>query len=194
MQNRFIFRCGAASLAAAFALLLPPPAHAQSGAGSARAVQATVVTPTGLNTSMLADTGTLSGPTDARDASQAAGAIDSIVTAQTLHASAIASDDLVASEASLAGVAVSIAGASVNASFVQARATSGSKGVRTSIVDDLTINGVPIAVTGAPNQSITIAGGTIVINEQSGTVVNAIHIVVNGVADVVIASANANAQ
>ena len=193
MQYSF-FRFGAAALAASLPILLPPLLHAQSGGGSARAVQATVVTPTGLTTSTLADTGTLNSATDARDASQAAGSVDSIVTAQTLHASAIGSDDQVASEASLAGLAVSIGGASVNASFVQARATSGNRGVRTSTLTDLTINGVPITVTGAANQAITIPGGTVVINEQSGNVVNALHIVINGVADVVIASANASVQ
>jgi hypothetical protein len=194
MHHSFLARCGLAALLAAAIPFAPPIIHAQDSGGSARAVQATVVTPTGLNTSMLADTGTLTGPTDARDASQAAGSVGSIVTAQTLHASAIASDTQVASEASLAGLAVSINGASVNASFVQARATSGHRGVRTSTVEDLTINGVPITVTGAANQTITMPGGSIVINEQSGNVVNALHIVVNGIADVVVASARANAQ
>ena len=192
MQNALTLRMAAAALAAA--IPMAAPTQAQGTGGSARAVQATVVTSTGLNTSTLADTGTLNSASDARDASQAAGAVDSMVTAQTLHASAIASEDQVASEASLAGLAVSIDGTTVNASFVQARATSGSRGVRTATVDDLTINGVPTTVTGVPNQTIAIPGGTVVINQQSGNVVHALHIVINGVADVVIASASANAQ
>jgi hypothetical protein len=77
---------------------------------------------------------------------------------------------------------------------VQARATSGSRGVRTATIDDLTINGVPTTVSGAANQTIAIPGGSVVINQQDGNVVHALHIIVNGVADVVIASANANAQ
>jgi hypothetical protein len=194
MQNAVMLRWSAATLAAAIPILSSALTHAQSGGGSARAVQATVVTSTGLNTSTLADTGTLSSTTDAREASQAAGALDSIVTAQTLHASAIASEEEVASEASLAGLTVSIAGAAINASFVQARATSGSRGVRTATIDDLTINGVPTTVSGAANQTIAIPGGSVVINQQDGNVVHALHIIVNGVADVVIASANANAQ
>ena len=194
MQNAVILRLSAAAVAAAIAILASPLAHAQSGGGSARAVQATVVTSTGLNTSTLADTGTLNSTTDAREASQASGSVDSMVTAQTLHASAIASDADVASEASLAGLAVSIDGTTVNASFVQARATSGNRGVRTSTIDDLTINGVPTTVTGAANQTIAIPGGTVVINQQNGNVVHALHIIVNGVADVVIASASANPQ
>ena len=194
MQNAVMFRWSAAALAAAIPILSSSLTHAQGGGGSARAVQATVVTATGLDTSTLSDTGTLSSSTDAREASQASGSVDSMVTAQTLHASAIAADEEIASEASLAGLAVSIDGTTVNASFVQARATSGSRGVRTSTVDDLVINGVPTTVTGAANQTITIPGGTVVVNQQNGNVVHALHIVVNGVADVVIASASANAQ
>ena len=191
MRNACLLRWGlAAFLAAAMIPMTSITTHAQGG-GSARAVQATVVTPVGLNTTMLADTGTLNSATDARDASQSAGSVDSILTAQTLHATSIASDDEVKSEASLAGVSLSIAGTSVTASFVQARATSGNRGVRAATVDDLTINGVPITASGSANQTISIPGGAVVINEQSGSVVNALHIVINGVADVVIASANA---
>jgi len=55
---------------------------------------------------------------------------------------------------------------------------------------------VSIPVTGAPNQAIWIPGGVVTINEQNisstGTaVVNALHVAVTGVADVVIASATA---
>ena len=174
--------------------LLPANSSAQSLSGQARAVQATVVTPLGLTTSTLADTGSLNSPTDARDASQMTGSIDSLVTAETLHATTIGSTDQVASEASVAGLTVAIGGTSVNAGFAQARATTGSKGVRTATIHGLTINGVPITASGDANQTIAIPGGTIVINEQAGSVVNAIHVVINGVADVVIASASANAQ
>jgi len=174
--------------------LLPATSSAQSLSGQARAVQATVVTPLGLTTSALADTGSLNSPTDARDASQMTGSIDSLVTAETLHATTIGSTDQVASEASVAGLTVAIGGTSVSAGFAQARATTGSKGVRTATIHGLTINGVPITASGDANQTIAIPGGTIVINEQAGSVVNAIHVVINGVADVVIASASANAQ
>lgn len=191
MRNAFRLRWGLAALVAAAIPISPVITHAQGGGGSARAVQATVVTPLGLNTSMLADTGGLNSPNDARDASASAGSVGSIVTAQTLHATAVGLSDQVSSEASLAGLAVSIAGTSVNASFVQARNLSGADGVRASTIDDLTINGVPIGVSGDANQTITIPGGAVVINEQSGSVVNALHIVINGVADVVIASASA---
>jgi hypothetical protein len=189
MRNALVVRCGVAAIAAAIPIL-----HAQSSSGSARAVQATLVTQLGLSTSTLADTGTLSEPTDARNASQLSGSIGSLVTAETLHATTLGWPDQVASEASVAGLTVAIAGTSVSAGFAQARATSGAGGVRSATVDELTVNGMPIDASGAANQTIAIPGGTLVINEQSGAVVNALHIVINGVADVVIASASATAQ
>jgi hypothetical protein len=194
MQKRLISGVSLVAMACAIVMGWAVNSDAQSVSGQARAVQATVVTPLGLTTSTLADTGTLTGPTDARDASQPSGSVDSLVTAETLHATTIGSVDQVASEASVAGLSVAIAGISVNAGFAQARATTGSKGVRSATIHDLTINGVPIDASGAANQAIAIPGGTIVINEQSGSVVNALHIVLNGVADVIIASARANVQ
>jgi len=191
MQNAFLLRWGLAAVLAAATPIAMVITHGQVSAGSARAVQATLATPLGLTTSTLVDTGTLTGPNDARDASASAGSIGAIVTAQTLHATSIGLSDQVSSEASLAGLAISIAGTSVNAAFVQARNLSGVDGVRTATVHDLTINGVPIDVSGDANQTISIPGGAVVINEQSGSVVNALHIVVNGVADLVIASASA---
>ena len=190
MRNAVIFRWGLAAIAVSIPIM-SPVLKAQSPAGSARAVQATLVTPVGLSTTMLSDTGTLNSTTDARDASQSSGSVDSILTARTLHATAIGSEEQVASEASLAGLALSIAGTSVTAEFVQARATSGNKGVRATTVNGLVINGVPVDASGNVNQTITIPGGAVVINERSGSVVNALHVVINGVADVVIASATA---
>ena len=191
MRKACLLRWGLGALLAAAIPISHVITYAQSGGGSARAVQATVVTPLGLNTTMLSDTGTLNSPTDARDASLSSGSVGSLLIAQTLHATAIGSTDQIAAEASLAGLSLSIAGTSVTADFVQARATSGTRGVRTSTVDELAINGVPIDVSGDANQTISIPGGAVVINEQNGNAVKALHIVINGVADVVIASASA---
>lgn len=91
---------------------------------------------------------------------------------------------------------VTVAGSTITGEFALARviAAKGSARARTSSVKGLAINGVAIDVTGRANQIITIPGGTIVINEQTGDVVNALHIIIDGEADVVIASASANAQ
>jgi hypothetical protein len=93
---------------------------------------------------------------------------------------------------------MSVAGIGISADSVMAEASQvlGAAGSGTSYIDNLSINGIPVAVTGAPNQTIWVPGGQVTINEQTisstGTaVVNALHVAITGVADVVIASATA---
>jgi hypothetical protein len=106
----------------------------------------------------------------------------------------------VASEAGLTGLSLGLTGISISADLVMARVLALLGGEHTGIssIDRLSVNGVPITVTGAPNQTIYVPGGVLVINEQltssASTVVNALHLTVDGVADVVIASATAGIQ
>ncbi len=93
---------------------------------------------------------------------------------------------------------MSVAGIGISADSVYSAASKvlGAAGTGSSTISNLSISGTPIAVTGDPNQTVPIPGGQVVINEQSisstGTaVVNAIHVTVTGVADVVIASVTA---
>ncbi|TLY26357.1 MAG: hypothetical protein E6K64_01565 [Nitrospirae bacterium] len=70
-----------------------------------------------------------------------------------------------------------------------ALAVLGTDAVGSSDIGGLSINGIPIFLTGGPNQTIDIIGGRVVINEQQtspgGTItVNALHVIVDGVADV----------
>jgi len=171
---------------------------AQTVTGQARAVQATVLGSLLGSQTVLSDTGALTGGDDARQASQVTGAVLSVLTAEALHATTIGWPDEAASEASLAGLAVTVAGNGITAGFVMARAAAilGGAGAGDTDIDALSINGAPITVTGQPNQTIHLLGGRVVINEQqplfpSGMIVNALHIVIDGVADVVIASAKA---
>jgi hypothetical protein len=80
----------------------------------------------------------------------------------------------------------------------RARAVQGTPATATSAVEGLSVNGVAIPITGDPNQTVWIAGGRLVINEQqisaTGATVNALHVIVAGVADVVIASATADVR
>jgi hypothetical protein len=183
------------------ALLWPASGSAQTIRGQARAVQATVASPVGTTTTALADTGTLGGATDARQASQLTGSIPSLLTGGALHATTIGWPDEADSEASIAGLALTAAGNTISANFVMARVRSvlGSTSVGGVDISGLAIDGVPVVVTGVPNQQVAIPGGLLVINEQnnsslSGTVVNALHVIINGTADLVIASAAAKAQ
>ncbi len=161
--------------------------------GIASAVQATSL---GTITT-LASTGTLSGLTDARDASQLVGNVPALLAAEALHATAIGLSDRVASQASLGNLALGVGTTSIGADVVlaQAEAAAGSA-TGSSVLGNLTLDGVPVDVSGAPNQTISFPGGRLVINEQTptagGIVVNALHVrTLDGLIDVVIGSAKA---
>ena len=177
-------------------LAWPGTSEAQTVTGQASAVQATVFGALGLRTTTaLSKTATLSGTRDAREASLVTGSVPSLLTGNALHAVTIGWPDQVASEASLGNLAMTVAGTGISADFVMARALSvlGSAGTGRTNINGLRINGIPIVPTGSPNQTIAIAGGRVVINEHvssaGATVVNGLHVVVDGVMDVVIASA-----
>src|SRR6266849_3301093 len=180
-------------------LLLSTTSTTSTVTGDAAAVRTTVLGLLGTaTTTALADTGTLSGVNDARDASMDTGTVPSVLTGEVLSAGTISWPDEVDSAVSLANLNVSVAGVGITADLVMAQASQvlGAAGSGTSYIDNLSINGTPIAVTGAPNQTIWVPGGQVIINEQTisstGTaVVNALHVAVTGVADVVIASATA---
>ena len=177
-------------------LAWPGTSEAQTVTGQASAVQATVFGALGLRTTTtLSKTATLSGTRDAREASLVTGSVPSLLTGEALHAVTIGWPDQVASEASLGNLAMTVAGTGISADFVMARALSvlGSAGTGRTNINGLRINGIPIVPTGSPNQTIAIAGGRVVINEHVSSagaiVVNGLHVVVDGVVDVVIASA-----
>jgi hypothetical protein len=122
------------------------------------------------------------------------------LTAQSLHAAIVAQGDRNRSESSASDFSVSLGGQTFTASFLMARATvvKGRKGVTgsgVSLVENLTINGQPVVVTGQPNQQVLMTGvGYVLINEQhfgSGYMtVRALHIMITGIsADVVVAEA-----
>ncbi len=192
----------AASVAQLGGLLPPPPTTTTTSptvVGSASAVQATVLGILGTGTTtVLAGTGTLGGTNDARDASMDTGSIPSTLNAETLSTDTISWVDEVDSEASLTNLNMTVAGIGITADSVMAQASQvlGAAGSGSSTLSNLAINGTPIAVTGDPNQTIWVPGGQVIINEQTisstGTaVVNALHVAITGVADVVIASATA---
>jgi len=199
MRHAGSYRPGVVAVASMVVALLtwPMAGEAQLITGQARAVQATVFGLFGGTTTVLADTGALGGPSDALHASAITGNVPSLLKGETLHATTIGWPDQVASEASLGALALSVAGTTIGADVVMARALAvlGGAGVGVSDIANLSINGAPIPVSGAPNQTIFIPGGRVVINEQqtspTSTVVNALHVIVYGVADVVIGSATA---
>src|SRR5216683_3137063 len=198
-QTESLRRCLIAIALAMALLAWPAASRAQTVTGQATAAQATVIGLLGTTTTTtVSDTGTLGGTNDARDASLLTASIPSLLGGEVLSATTIGYPNEVDSAASLAGLNLNVAGVGVSADFVMAEASQvlGATGGGTSYIDNLSVNGSPMAVTGQPNQTVAIPGGQIVINEQTisqsgATVVNALHVIVNGVANVVIASATA---
>jgi hypothetical protein len=152
---------------------------------------------TPFGTSALADTGTLGGPSDARDASMVVGRSGSVVSAEVLHATTLGLGDRVSSQVSLANVGVRVGLTSVTADMVMGSVASalGAPATASALVGNLAVNGIPVDVTGSPNQLIAIPGGQIVINEQvtsaTGASVNALRVSVAGEADVILGAAAA---
>jgi hypothetical protein len=172
--------------------------------GSASGVQATTLSALGIlgglatNTTVLSSTGTLAGTNDARDAFQTVGSVPALLSAEVLSASTFSYLNEVDSQASLTNLGITLPGVTILADSVVAQASqiAGSAGTATTTIGTLSINGIPVVLSGLPNQSIPIPGGQIVVNEQTisstgSAVVNALHVTVNGVADLVIASATA---
>jgi len=181
-------------------LAWPVVGVAQTVVGNGTAVQATVLGLLGATTTTLASTGALGGTTDALDVSQVTGSVPSLLTAEALAATTIGWPDQVISHASLANLGLNLGVTTISADTVLATATAllGATGSGNAFIGNLLINGVPVGVTGQPNQTISIPGGQLVINEQAvspaSTAVNALHATVSGVADVVIGSAVAGIQ
>jgi hypothetical protein len=177
---------------------LTPTTTTSTVMGQATAAQVVVLGLLGTATSTsLASTG-ISATNAENDVGQVTGSIPSLLGAEVLNAASYSYSDEVDSAASLANLGLTVAGIAITADSVVAEATQvlGGAGSGGSYITNLAINGVPVTMSGVPNQTIAIPGGQLVINEQTisstgSTVVNAIHLTINGVADVVIASATA---
>lgn len=201
MRDGSIVHSGVAvvTLVTAFVAAAGHSGGAQAARGHARVVQSTVSTALGSSTVSLADTGTLSDLSDARAASQGTGTLAGIFQGETLHAVTIGWPDQVTSEASAAGITLSAGSVAIGADFVMSRAFAGANGVAAAAeIEGLSIAGVPVPVTGEPNQVVLIPNGRVIVNEQrasaGGVTVNALHVIVNGSLDVVVGSASAGVQ
>lgn len=204
MFRRRSLRALAVSLLAS-GVLIARAAEAQVAAysGQATAVRAEVL---GVTT-VLSDTGPLPSSGGSLSASQASATIPGLLTAGVLTANATGAGDQSHADSSVANLALTVAGNTITADVLTSEATAscGPEGPAItggSQVLNLVVNGTPIVVTGAPNQTIPLPGGTgqIVINEQQSSVsgnsadltVNALHVTVTGIADVVIAHSHAD--
>ncbi len=151
-------------------------------------------------TNAWSDTGSLPPSGGARESSLLTFNEPDLLAADVAHASTIGQADRTRSEASLANLALDIGGVTVDAEFAMARAeaiwqTNGTATVGDSQIANLFIAGQPIAVSGQPNQTVPLLNGAVIINEQIGCsnaiTVNALHVIINGAADVIVSSAQA---
>ena len=106
----------------------------------------------------------------------------------------------------MANLNLTVGGNTVAADFLMARTdtacTSGGvcSASGSSDIASLDINGQRIIITGEPNQTVNVPNGKVVINEQTKSqnkgvcdlTVNALHVTVNGIADVIISSAHSD--
>lgn len=171
----------------------PVEAHIYGG----RAFGAYVDVPTlGAGPLYLSDSGELSPSGGWSGAGLLSAQVPGVLTASVLNAATSGAGDWGSSSTSLADV-VLLPGqvAEVTASFVRAQADATTAGVQGfTEVADLTFGGVPVAVTGLPNQRVDIPlVGTLVINEQAATAdsitVNALRLVLATGDQIVVASA-----
>ena len=126
------------------------------------------------------------------------------------HAATVGQGDRSRAEASVAELSLTVSGNTIAAGFLMSRAEAvcqaGDADISgSSEIAALVINGQEIVVSGAPNQTIDLPNGQIIINEQSRTrsgergdiTVTALHVITkdpfgNPLADVVIARSHAD--
>jgi len=195
------------ALGIALSLIAFGPGHATVRADSSPAFsgRATVVSATlPLGTIVLGDTGPLPQSGGAQHASLLDLSLPGLLSAEVAHASTIGQGDRSRSEASVANLAITAGGNTIGADFLMADAMArcgqgGASTTGSSEIARLVINGRTVDVTGTPNQTIQLplGAGEVIINEQSSSgpgdmTVNALHVVVTGVADIVVSSAHAD--
>jgi hypothetical protein len=168
--------------------------------GEAAAVRADVL---GIKTSVSA-TGSVGASGGERHSSALTFGLPNLVRGEVAHATAFAKGNVSASEASMAHLHLTVGGNIITSAFLAAHAHARCTGTGVIVSADpnivgLVVNGQPIQVSAKPNQTIPLPNGEIIINEQaksstktSGQIsVSAMHIIINGIADVALSEANA---
>jgi hypothetical protein len=166
--------------------------------GRATAVDATVKVLFASITTRLGDTGPLPSDGGALQASAITLTVPGVMSAGAAEGSTAGGNRDASSESSVANAAIAVGGVGITASLLSSHSNAnclgGAPALRgSSNITDLEINGEAISISGASNQTITLLDGLvqIVINEQTRTAnsidVSALHVIVGGVTDVVVA-------
>jgi hypothetical protein len=154
----------------------------------------------------VADTGPLPSAGGVKEVSLVTANVPGLLSADALEAFTLGQNEHTISQARAANVNLGLSvgnitiGANLLASTAMAACSNNAPSLSgSSVVAALSINGKSIVVTGAPNQTVNLLLGKVIINERSSTQsgstgsihVSAIHVVVAGLADVLISSADA---
>jgi hypothetical protein len=134
-----------------------------------------------------------------------------VLAAEVAHASVVAQGNSSSAEAFVANPSLTALGTEIRADVLRSQAEASCDGAGaasasgSSEIVGLTVGGQPIEVSGSPNQTVSIGGVTIIINEQRGSAngnsaditVNALHVTAvdalgSTLLDVVISSAHAD--
>jgi hypothetical protein len=150
---------------------------------------------------ILAETSPLSSSGGTVYANHGNAIIEGVLSVDTLTASTSGQNNQTTSNATATNVHITVNGNVITADYASATATatcgttSGS-----STIQNLVVNGNPITITGAPNQTVLLPSGSfIIINEQSTNKklkgkninVSALHIIIPNAADIRVATARA---
>lgn len=162
----------------------------------------------GLPLISLIDTGKLPASGGSLTKELLSAKVPGLLDLDVLSASTKGADNQTNSAASVANLKLTVAGLYITADVLTSNATAScqpgqASSSGSSIIAALKVNGLSVNVTGAPNQTIPLIVGSLVINEQISSsnvsadsaaadiVVNALHLKVNLLADVVISSSHA---
>ena len=168
-----------------------PPAMTYRGEGTA--VSATIL---GVNT-VIGDTGALPSKGGALETDLATLNIPLVLSGTVAHADAVGVGDHTEASATVTALNLLCGGVLIKADLIQSRAYVSGFGGQTPVstgssqLVNLVVAGTPIVITGAPNQTIKLPVGKVVINERSQSIgaitVTALHVVINGIADIKLA-------
>jgi hypothetical protein len=135
--------------------------------------------------------------------------VPGILSLGLLSESTTGGSNRASSQSSVANANLRVAGIGISASLLTSNATATACGggipsvAGGSNIANLMVNGQTITVTGEPNQRVPLIVGSLIINEQisslsssscggsANMLVNALHLKVAGIADVVISSSQA---
>lgn len=193
MRNSYVMLLKIACVCSAMLALAPPVAQGQSCGYSGRAYGA-YVNVLGFGPMYFADTGSLPVAGGSLSSFLLNVSVPGVIEANQLVTNTKGVNCVSNSDATvqhlyvLQGTSAQVVASTVTSkSKADCSGTSGS-----SVITDLSFGGVPVVVTGGPNQTVTIPGvATLVINEQivspGSITVNALHLtLVGGTQEVII--------